>query len=66
MLKAHEIATQARASIFELDPCIDDATVHVDAQPLSLHHGGEQQMMDGDSTYASKGGVEGLKVRLIP
>ena len=42
VIHAHQIASDARAAVFDLDPCIDDATVHVDAQPISSQHGGEQ------------------------
>ena len=44
VLRAHEIASQARAAVFAVDTCIEDATVHVDAQPTTSLHGGEEAL----------------------
>ena len=38
VLQAHEIAKESREAIFDVDGCIDDATVHVDAQPKGDLH----------------------------
>ena len=55
VIHAHQIASDARAAVFDLDPCIDDATVHVDAQPISSQHGGEQLLNQSNVSIQSEG-----------